>query len=49
MADEEYGVGFRKGSNLTEKLNEFFAEKTADGTLAKIAEKYGIQDYLIKN
>ena len=49
LADEEYGVGFRKGSDLTEKLNEFFAEKTADGTLAKIAEKYGIQDYLIKN
>ncbi len=49
LADEEYGVGFRKGSNLTEKLNEFFTAKTADGTLAKIAEKYGIQDYLIKN
>lgn len=49
LADEVYGVGFRKGSNLAEKLNRFFSEKTADGTLAKIAEKYGIQDYLIKN
>ena len=49
LADEEYGVGFRKNSNLTEKLNEFLAAKTADGTLKKIAEKYGIQDYLIEN
>lgn len=49
LADEEYGVGFRKNSNLTEKLNEFLAAKTADGTLKKIAEKYGIQDYLIGN
>ena len=49
LTSEEYGVGFRKGSDLTEKLNEFLAAKTADGTLKKIAEKYGIQDYLIGN
>ena len=49
LNSEEYGVGFRKNSNLTEKLNEFLAAKTADGTLKKIAEKYGIQDYLIGN
>ena len=49
LTSEEYGVGFRKNSNLTEKLNEFLAAKTADGTLKKIAEKYGIQDYLIGN
>lgn len=49
LSSEVYGVGFRKESDLTAKLNEFFAAKTADGTLKKIAEKYGIQDYLIED
>lgn len=49
LSSEVYGVGFRKESDLTAKLNEFFAAKAADGTLKKIAEKYGIQDYLIKD
>lgn len=47
LSSEVYGVGFRKESDLTAKLNEFFAAKAADGTLKKIAETYGIQDYLI--
>lgn len=49
LSSEVYGVGFRKDSDLTAKLNEFFAAKAADGTLKKIAEKYGIQDYLIQD
>lgn len=49
LSTEEYGVGFRKGSNLADKLNEFFAAKAADGTLEQIAAKYGIQEYLIKD
>lgn len=49
LSSEVYGVGFRKESDLTAKLNEFFAAKAADGTLKKIAEKYGIQDYLIED
>lgn len=49
LSSEVYGVGFRKDSDLTAKLNEFFAAKAADGTLKKIAAKYGIQDYLIQD
>jgi polar amino acid transport system substrate-binding protein len=47
LASEEYGVGFRKGSDLADALNEFFVAKAADGTLAQIADKYGIGAYLI--
>ena len=45
---EEYGVGFRKGSDLAEKLNEFFKSAYADGSMIKTAEKYGVQESLIK-
>lgn len=48
LADEQYGVGFRKGSDLAEKLNEFFAEKYADGTMQQVAEKYGIAEKLVE-
>lgn len=44
---EEYGVGFRKGSELAQKLNEFFAASYADGTMQAIAETYGVQAALI--
>lgn len=47
LNSEEYGVGFRKGSDLTEKLNEFFKTAYADGTMKTIAEKYGIAEQLI--
>ena len=48
MNSEEYGVGFRKGSDLTEKLNEFFEAAKANGELEKTAEKYGVQAALVK-
>lgn len=40
LTSEEYGVAFRTGSDLTEALNQFLAEKKADGSLAELAEKY---------
>ena len=40
---EEYGVGFRKGSDMADKLNDFFAESYKDGSMKKTAEKYGVQ------
>ena len=43
LNSEEYGVGFRKGSDLAEKLNAFFAESYADGSMLECAEKYGVQ------
>ncbi len=48
LNSEEYGVGFRQGSDLTEKLNEFFKSSLADGSMEKIAEQYGVQASLIK-
>lgn len=47
LNSEEYGVGFRKGSDLVEKLNQFFKDSYADGTMQTLAEKYGVQAALI--
>ena len=40
LTSEEYGVAFRKESDLTAKFNEFLAAKLADGTLQALADKY---------
>ena len=40
LTSEEYGVGFRKNSDLTEKFNEFLKKVKEDGTLQALAEKY---------
>ena len=42
LSTEEYGIGFRKGSDLTEKVNNAIAELVEDGTLPALAEKYGL-------
>ena len=47
LNSEEYGVGFRKGSDLTSEFNKFFDEKCADGTVEDIATTYGVQAALI--
>lgn len=47
LNEEKYGVGFRKDSDLVEKLNDFFKKTYADGSMKTIAEKYGIQEYLV--
>ena len=44
---EVYAIGCRKGSDLTEKINAAIKELSADGTLAKLAEKYGLENDLI--
>lgn len=44
---EEYGVGFRQGSDLVAEFNSFFEKATADGTVKACAEKYGVQAALI--
>ena len=46
---EEYGVGFRKGSELAEKLNGFFDKARADGSMEATAAKYGVNEALIKS
>lgn len=42
LTSEEYGVGFRKDSDITEKFNAFMAKLVADGTLQKLADEYGV-------
>ncbi len=47
LNSEEYGVGFRKGSDLAAELNDFFAAAYADGSLMECAETYGVQAAII--
>ena len=44
---EQYGVGFRQGSDLAAALNDFFKTAYADGSMQACAETYGIQAALI--
>ena len=46
---EEYGIAFRKGSDITPVVNAAIAELMNDGTLDKIASKYKLGDQLIKD
>ena len=48
LNSEEYGVGFRKDSELAAKLNEFLIAAYEDGSLMEIAEKYGVQAAMIE-
>lgn len=48
LNSEEYGVGFRKGSDLAAALNDFFADSYADGSMQKCADTYGVQAALIE-
>ncbi len=48
LNSEEYGVGFRTGSDLAQALNEFLKAAYEDGSLEEIAETYGVQAALIQ-
>lgn len=48
LSSEEYGVGFRKGSDLAAALNEFFAESYADGSMMECAEIYGVSAAIVE-
>lgn len=48
LNSEEYGVGFRKGSDLAEELNNFFAQSYEDGSMQACAEEYKVQAALIE-
>ena len=48
LNSEEYGVGFRTGSDLAELLNDFFKAAYEDGSLQECAETYGVQAALIE-
>ena len=48
LNDEQYGVGFRKGSDLVAELNQFFKDYYASGDMMKLAQKYGVQASVIE-
>ena len=48
LNSEEYGVGFRKGSDLAAELNAFMAEIYASGTMQEIAETYSVEAALVE-
>lgn len=47
LESEEYGVGFRKNSDLIEEFNKFWKKQYDDGFVTVIAEKYNIKDNII--
>ena len=46
---EFYAIGFKKGSDLTAKVNAELEKLGQDGTIAALAEKYGVSNPAIKD
>ncbi len=44
---EYYAIGFKKGSDLTAQVNAQLEKLAADGTIAALAEKYGVSNTAI--
>ena len=44
LNDEEYGVGFRKGSDLVDAFNTWWNDMYAEGKVLEVAETYGVQE-----
>ena len=42
LTSEEYGIGFRKDSDVTAKVNELLQTMKADGSLQALADKYSL-------
>ena len=42
LSEEEYGVSFRKESDLTKEFNDFMAKLKDNGTLQELADKYSL-------
>ncbi|MBQ3054625.1 MAG: transporter substrate-binding domain-containing protein [Oscillospiraceae bacterium] len=42
LTSEEYGIGFRQGSDLVNAVNALIKDLNADGTLPALAEKYSL-------
>ncbi len=45
---QEYVIGFRKGSDLEEKVSEVIEELYEDGTVYELADKYNLTDMLVQ-
>ena len=48
-SEEEYGIAFRKGSDMTAYVNEAIRALKADGTLTDIAKTYKLDGILLGN
>ncbi len=48
LNSEEYGVGFRQGSDLVDEFNAFWQDAYDDGTVMETAERYGVQAAVIE-
>ena len=48
LNSEEYGVGFRKGSDLVDTFNAFWKAAYDDGTVLDTATTYGVQEAIIE-
>ena len=48
FADEDYAVGFRKGSDITVKVNEALAASYVDGTVSALATKYELTNLVVE-
>jgi polar amino acid transport system substrate-binding protein len=49
FAEEEYGIAFRKGSDIVPEVNKIISQLFNDGTIGKIAEKYKLNELIIQN
>lgn len=47
LNDEKFCVGFRKDSDLTQKVNEFLKNAYEDGTIHSLAKKYGVESAVL--
>lgn len=43
LAEEEYGVAFRKGSDVRDAVNEIFKAMVSDGSMKALADRYGLE------
>ena len=48
LAVEEYGIGFRSGSDVVDEVNKIIKGLYEDGTLKEIATKYDLADNLVE-
>jgi len=48
LTTEEYGVGFRVGSDLVEALNDFFAKAYKDGSMMECGKTYGVHASIVE-
>jgi len=47
IESELYSIGFKKGSELTAKVNDALKKLAEDGTMMELAKKYGLENYVI--